>query len=318
VRKGQAALSTTVPIVIAHRGASGYLPEHTLIAKALAYGLGADFLEQDVVASRDGHLLVLHDLHLDDVSDVAKHFPGRHRDDGHYYVIDFDLTELRRLTLFERRKPGQTEPRFPGRFPHASGLAPIVTLNEELTFVAGLNRSTGRAVGVYPEIKHPRWHAEHGIDLAKRLLETLTTFGYTTAESPAFVQCFDAAELRRVRDDLGSRLRLIQLVGTESEYTSLLQKANLHEVASYADGLGPHHSQLVDERREVLPLARWAADAGLALHPYTFRADDLPGYARNLDEMLEIFFERVGVDGVFSDHPDIAVRVRGRVPRRKK
>jgi glycerophosphoryl diester phosphodiesterase len=121
-----------------------------------------------------------------------------------------------------------------------------------------------------------------------------------------------------VRKDLGCRLRLIQLVGTESEYTSLLTNASLHEVAGYAHGLGPHHSQLVDERREVLPLARWAADAGLALHPYTFRADDLPGYARNLDEMLEIFFERVRVDGVFSDHPDIAVRARGRVPSRKK
>jgi glycerophosphoryl diester phosphodiesterase len=308
----------TEPIVIAHRGASGYLPEHTLIAKALAYGLGADFLEQDVVASRDGHLLVLHDLYLDDVSDVAQHFAQRHRDDGHFYVIDFDLAELRQLTLFERRKPGKAEPRFPGRFPYTSGIAPIVTLNEELTFVAGINRATGRTVGVYPEIKHPRWHAEHGIDLAKQLLETLAAFGYTTAESPAFVQCFDAAELQRVRSELGSRLRLIQLVGTEPEYASLLTRAKLHEVASYAHGLGPHHSQLMDERREVLPLVRWAADAGLALHPYTFRADDLPAYARDLDEMLELFFERVRVDGVFCDHPDIAVRARSRVPSRKK
>jgi glycerophosphoryl diester phosphodiesterase len=308
----------TEPIVIAHRGASGYLPEHTLIAKALAYGLGADFLEQDVVASRDGHLVVLHDLYLDDVSDVAQYFGGRQRDDSHYYVIDFDLAELRQLTLFERRTPGGTEPRFPARFPHTSGVARIVTLDEELTFIAGLNRSTGRTVGVYPEIKHPRWHTEHGIDLSMELLETLAAFGYTTADSPAFVQCFDAAELRRVRGDLGSCLRLIQLVGTEPEYSPLLTQANLHEVARYAHGLGPHHSQLIDDRREVLPLVRWAADAGLALHPYTFRADDLPVYARNLDEMLDIFFERAQVDGVFSDHPDVAVRARNRVPQRKK
>jgi glycerophosphoryl diester phosphodiesterase len=306
------------PIVIAHRGASGYLPEHTLIAKALAYGLGADFLEQDVVASRDGHLLVLHDLHLNDVSDVAQHFAGRQRSDGHYYVIDFDLAELRQLTLFERRKPGRAEPRFPARFPHTSGLAQIVTLNEELTFVAGLNRSTGRTVGIYPEIKHPRWHAEHGIDLAKQLLTTLAAFGYTTAESPAFVQCFDASELRRVRQELGSGLRLIQLVGVEPEYAPLLTQANLPHVASYANGLGPHHSQLIDGQRQVLPLVRWAADAGLALHPYTFRADELPAYARSLDEMLEIFFGQARVQGVFTDHPDIAVRARGRVPRGAK
>ncbi len=308
----------TAPIVIAHRGASGYLPEHTLIAKALAYGLGADFLEQDVVASRDGHLLVLHDLYLDDVSDVAQRFAGRHRDDGHYYVIDFDLAELQQLTLFERRKPGHAEPRFPTRFPHTSGIARIVTLSEELTFVAGLNRSTGRTVGVYPEIKHPRWHAEHDIDLAKRLLETLAAFGYTTAESPAFVQCFNAVELRRVRQELGSGLRLIQLVDMEPEYASLLTRAGLDEVARYANGIGPHHSQLINERRDVLPLVRWADDAGLALHPYTFRADELPSYARNLDEMLELFFEHARVDGVFCDHPDIAVRARNRVPGRKK
>src|SRR5688572_24954616 len=96
----------TPPFVIAHRGASGYLPEHTLAAKALAYGLGADYLEQDVVATRDGRLVVLHDLHLDDISDVARRFPGRQRADGRHYVVDFDLSELETLRVFERRTPG--------------------------------------------------------------------------------------------------------------------------------------------------------------------------------------------------------------------
>ena len=91
---------TTTPIVIAHRGASGYLPEHTLAAKALAYGLGADYLEQDVVATRDSRLVVLHDLYLDDVTDVARRFPGRHRRDGRHYVIDFDLAETRAIACF--------------------------------------------------------------------------------------------------------------------------------------------------------------------------------------------------------------------------
>ena len=104
------------PVVIAHRGASGYLPEHTLEAKALAYGLGADFLEQDVVATRDHELVVLHDLYLDDVTNVAQIFPGRQRTDGHYYVIDFDLSELRALSVSERRRPGSEEPLFEQRF----------------------------------------------------------------------------------------------------------------------------------------------------------------------------------------------------------
>src|SRR5690606_38952800 len=105
------------PLVIAHRGASGYLPEHTLPAKALAHAQGADFLEQDVVASRDGALLVFHDLVLDELTDVAERFPGRARADGLHYVIDFDLAELRTLKAGERRLRGSRDARFPGRFP---------------------------------------------------------------------------------------------------------------------------------------------------------------------------------------------------------
>src|ERR671913_1263146 len=112
----------TPPIVIAHRGASGYLPEHTLAGKALAYGLGADFLEQDVVATRDSQLVVLHDIYLDDVTDVAVRFPGRHREDGRHYVVDFDLAELQTLTVFERRAPGSSAAKFPSRFPADIGL----------------------------------------------------------------------------------------------------------------------------------------------------------------------------------------------------
>ena len=111
------------PIVIAHRGASGYLPEHTLVAKALAYGLGADYLEQDVVATRDGKLVVLHDLHLDDVSDVAERFPGRQRDDGLHYVIDFDVAELKTLAVLERRAPDGANAKYPQRFPRDARIA---------------------------------------------------------------------------------------------------------------------------------------------------------------------------------------------------
>jgi glycerophosphoryl diester phosphodiesterase len=306
---------TLQPIVIAHRGASGYLPEHTLAAKALAHGLGADFLEQDVVATRDSQLVVLHDLYLDDVSDVARKFQGRHRDDGRHYVVDFDLAELRALTIFERRAPGTATAKYAARFPAEIGLFGIATLEEELRLVRGLNRSTGRSVGIYPELKDPGWHRRHGIDLAKLLLAELRAFGYSSADDAAFVQCFDAAELARLKHELACALPLIQLVGPEAEYASLLTPAGLRGVASYAYGLGPRYSQLVVEksgpgRPAASALTRLARDAGLRLHAYTFRRDDLPAYARTLEELLELFAVAIGVDGVFCDHPDIAVRVR--------
>jgi glycerophosphoryl diester phosphodiesterase len=309
----------TDAIVIAHRGASGYLPEHTLAAKALAYGLGADFLEQDVLASRDAELVVLHDLHLDDVTDVAQRFPGRHRDDGRHYVIDFDLAELQTLTVFERRRPGSDEARFPQRFPVATGIGHVVTLDQELQFVQGLNKSTGRRVGIYPEIKHPRWHFEHGIDLAQLLLTKLETFGYTEFDDAVYLQCFDADELRRVRNDLRCKLKLIQLVGTEPADADVLTPERLRVIAAYANGLGPNHSQLLQGqggRPRVTSVARWASDAGLQVHPYTFRADELPPYVSSLEHLLEIFLVDIGVQGVFCDHPDVAVRVRDTVAHR--
>jgi glycerophosphoryl diester phosphodiesterase len=305
---------TPAPIVIAHRGASGYLPEHTLVAKALAYGLGADFLEQDVVATRDGTLVVLHDLHLDDISDVAQRFPGRQRSDGRYYVIDFDLAELETLRVFERRLPGTAVLKYPGRFPGDVGISGIATLADELRLVRGLNKSMGRSVGIYPEIKEPDWHRRQGIDLAPRLLAELASFGYSHARDPVFVQCFDPAELVRIKEELGCELKLIQLVGVEPRYAELLTPAGLRRVMQYAIGLGPHHSQLagaaVDRRPQLAPLTRLAQDAGLQLHPYTFRRDDLPSYARTLEEWLEFFLVEARVDGLFCDHPDVAVGVR--------
>jgi glycerophosphoryl diester phosphodiesterase len=306
------------PIVIAHRGASGYLPEHTLEAKALAYGLGADYLEQDVVATRDSRLVVLHDLYLDDVTDVARRFPSRQRADGRHYVVDFDLAELQQLAVSERRKPGSSSARFPERFPPDAALFRIATLDQELALIAGLNRSMRRTVGIYPEIKNPRWHHDHGIDLAKLLLAALAAHGYEQAESPAYVQCFDADELKRVREELGCRLQLVQLVGEEPEYAPLLTDQGLARVARYADALGPSYKQLVAAQSFPLRksvLAETAKREGLKLHPYTFRRDDLPPFATDFDELLRAFFSDIEVDGLFSDQPDIAARARDRAAR---
>lgn len=307
-----------VPIVIAHRGASGYLPEHTLEAKALAYGLGADYLEQDVVATRDSRLVVLHDLHLDEVTDVASRFPGRQRADGRHYAIDFDLAELQQLAVSERRRPGSAAARFPERFPEGVALFRIATLEQELALIAGLNKSMRRIVGIYPEIKDPRWHHDHGVDLARLLLDTLDAHGYDDAGSPAYVQCFDAGELRRVREELECRLKLVQLVGEEPAYAPLLTSDGLARIARYADALGPSYKQLVAAQSFPLrrsALAEAAKRAGLLLHPYTFRRDDAPPYAPDFEALLRAFFNDIEVDGLFCDQPDIAVRVRDRAAR---
>lgn len=301
------------PFVIAHRGASGYLPEHTREAKALAYGLGADYLEQDVVAARDGTLVVMHDLHLDDMTDVADRFPGRARRDGRHYVIDFDWEELASLRVHERRRPGRSERVFEGRFDEPWVDFRLVRLDDELRFVRALNRTTGRRVGVYPEIKHPGFHRDHGVDLAVSMLAALADHGYDAADSGAVVQCFDAEVLRRCRVELGTRLPLAQLV--EAGRLEALGPADLERIAGYAAALAPHHADLV--RRGNPPEPNDARDrarrAGLALHPYTFRRDQPPMEPGEFEALLEFYFTEVGVEAVFCDQPDAAVRVRDRV-----
>lgn len=303
-----------MPAIIAHRGASAYLPEHTLPAKAMAYAMGADFLEQDVVATRDDQLVVLHDIHLDRVTDVAAQFPGRGRDDGRYYVRDFDLAEVRTLRVTERLDDDGM-PVYPRRFPpHGSRFA-VHTLDEELEFVQGLNKATGGTTGVYPEIKRPAWHREQGIDLGGAMLGVLGAHGYEGPDDPVFVQCFDADEVRRLRDELGCRMRLVQLIGDNSwgesatDYDALCSEAGLSELARTADAIGPWVNRLYAPGTGNGPprstgLAEHAHSAGLLVHPYTFRADDLaPGFG-NFDEMLRFFCAELGVDGLFTDFPD--------------
>lgn len=296
------------PVVIAHRGASGYLPEHTLAAKALAFGMGADYLEQDVVATRDGHLIVFHDLTLEQTTDVQEKYPGRAREDGRFYCIDFSLEEIRGLNAGERRATGKDEARFPGRFPVGTGRFGVCTLEEELEFVAGLARSTQRRVGIYPEIKEPAWHRREGIDLGARVLATLDGFGYRSAADAAFVQCFDPAELRRLRVDLGCRLKLVQLLDSSDPAPS---GSDLREIARHADAIGPAIGLVYrgpgPSGATLSGLVGEARDAGLAIHPYTFRNDDLPAGIASFAGLLDLFIDQIGIDGLFTDFPDLVV-----------
>jgi glycerophosphoryl diester phosphodiesterase len=164
-------------LIIAHRGSSGYLPEHTLEAKAYAHAQGADFIEQDLVATRDDELVVVHDIHIDRVTNVAEVFPGRARDDGRFYVRDFDLQEIRQLTARERRQDDGRSAVFPHRFPLDRGSFKVPTLQEEVELIQGLDTATGRNTGIYTEIKKPAWHRANGIDLSRRVLDELARLG---------------------------------------------------------------------------------------------------------------------------------------------
>ena len=304
------------PLVIAHRGASGYLPEHTAEAKALAYGMGADYLEQDVVATRDAKLIVMHDVALDDVTNVAAVFPGRARADGRYYAIDFDLAEIRRLRVVERRRAGTSDSLYPRRFQSRDVPFRVSTLGEEIELIQGLNRTTGRSVGIYPEIKEPRWHREQGIDLAVLLLEELDRHGYNGPEAPVFVQCFDSSELVRIRVDLGSSLPLIQLLPYSDRAWREMTVSDAKALAAHATGVGLPYEQLIVAPKgrtatlEPAPLAAALRAAELRVHAYTFRADQLPAWTTSFRDLVRAFLADVRVDGIFCDHPDIAVAVR--------
>lgn len=309
-------MSSNRVAVIAHRGASGYLPEHTLAAKALAFAMGADFLEQDVVATRDDELVVLHDVHLDRVSDVAAVFPGRARRDGRFYVRDFELGELRQLRASERfDEAGRAV--YPGRYPVSSGEFRFHTLAEELALLAELNASCGRTTGIYPEIKRPAWHRAEGIDIAPRLLTVLERFGYTGPDSRVYVQCFDPTELARIRGSLGSTLKLVQLIGDNSwqesaaDYAVLQSAGSLARLAAFVDGIGPWLPQCY-ELRDGAPrpsgLVAAAHRVGLVVHPYTVRSDSLPDGFRSHDELVHFCADGLGVDGLFTDFPDLTRR----------
>ena len=318
------ALSGERALVVAHRGASGYLPEHTLAAKALSHGMGADFIEQDVVLTKDDHPIVLHDVCLDTVTNVADRFPGRARKDGRFYAVDFSLNEVQALRVTERIDVKTRAAVYPRRFPLGRSHFQVPTLAEEIELIQGLNRSTGRDVGIYTEIKSPAWHRAQGKDVGKVVLEVLGRYGYRDRRDQAYVQCFDPAELKRVRHELNSRLRLVQLIGKgdgrdgTTDFDRMRTIEGLEEVAGYAEGIGPEMSHVVagrDDQGKLIfsSLVKDAHRQGLVVHPYTFRADSLPEYAASFEELLRLFLREARVDGLFTDFPDRAVAVRDRL-----
>ncbi len=306
-------------IVVAHRGASAYLPEHTLEAKAMAYAMGAHYIEQDVVMTKDDQLLVLHDITLNRTTDVALRFPGRVRSDGLHYVVDFTLDEIRSLRVNEgvSTRSGSREMIYPERFPLDKSNFRVNTLAEEIEMIQGLNHSTGKDVGIYPEVKSPAFHRAEGKELSRAIVATLKNYGYTSKADKVFVQTFEFDELKLLHDvilpEAGVELKLVQLIGDETEYAGLLSAEGMAMLAQYADGLGPEKGLIIS--RDADPtnpqptgLVALAHQNGMQVHPYTFRADSgqLPPYAETFAQLLELFYFRAGVDGLFTDFPDLA------------
>lgn len=312
--------ATSDALIIAHRGASAYLPEHTFEAYLLAYGQGADFIEPDLVLTADGHLIALHDLTLEATTNVAEVFPDRAREDGRYYAIDFRLEEIRRLRVSERIEADSGQARYPERWPPSLGEFRIVTLEDLIVWLTELNRATGRRVGLYPETKFPAFHAKSGQDIADALLRVLVRHDLPNPSMPIFIQSFEPAPLERIRRDHGNRFSLIQLIGSNDwqmnnvDYECMITPAGLQGVAAYADGIGPPLTALFefDSNRRPMPspLFRSARDMKLEIHPFTFRREGLPE-GQSLESLLDIFLHEFEIDGLFTDHPDVAVERRG-------
>ncbi|MCG8416214.1 MAG: glycerophosphodiester phosphodiesterase [Pseudomonadales bacterium] len=308
-------------IVIAHRGASGYLPEHTLEAKAMAYAMGADYIEQDVVMTADDQLIVLHDITLDRTTNVDEVFPNRARDDGRYYAIDFTLEEIRRLTAtegFRINENGEKQQGYANRFPMGTSTFSVPTLQEEIELIQGLNKSTGKDIGIYPEIKQPAFHRNEGKDISTAVVRMLKEYGYTTKQDKVFLQTFDFDELWKIHEEIfpaeGVDVNLIQLIGDPDDYPWMFEDDGMKKLSFAADGIGPSHGLVIDRSSKkgdimVTGLVSAAHASGLQVHPYTYRTDpgQIPGYADSFEELLELHYFLADVDGLFTDFPDRAV-----------
>ncbi|GAA2523637.1 glycerophosphoryl diester phosphodiesterase [Winogradskya humida] len=322
-------------LVVGHRGASGYRPEHTLASYELAARLGADFIEPDLVSTKDHVLVARHEPEIGGTTDVASRpeFASRKRTvllDGisvtGWFTHDFTLAELKTLRATER---------IPAVRQHNTlynGLFPVPTFQEILDLRKRLSKELDREIGVYPETKHPTYFRELGLDLETPLVQVLRRNGLDRADAKVFVQSFEAKNLQALREDYRLRAPSIFLTsatgspfGDTTTYAEYLTPAGLRRLARYADGIGPDKSQVIprkadDTLGEPTTLVKDAHAAGLKVMPYTFRAEnaflpadyrvgtDPAAYGRAIDE--QVTFLKTGLDGLFTDQADIGVLAR--------
>jgi len=315
-----------VPLVIGHRGNAGYRPEHTIASYELAIEHGADFIEPDVVSTKDRVLIARHENDISATTDVADKFPDRRRTkvvDGvtinGFFTEDFTLAEIKTLRAKER---------LPFRNQGFNGVYEVPTLQEVIDVAKRKSRETGRVIGIYPETKHPTYFRSIGLPLEGRLVEVLEANGYRGPNAPVFIQSFEVQNLK----DLNhlTKLRLVQLIDSGTlkpfdfvvtndprTYADLMTPGGLAEIATYANGIGPNKRNIVPQNADgtlgaPTNLVRDAHRVRLVVHPFTFRDEPVflaPDYQNDaLREYVQ--FYRLGVDGLFSDFADRAVFAR--------
>ncbi|WP_294091777.1 glycerophosphodiester phosphodiesterase [Sphingomonas sp.] len=319
----------TGPLVIAHRGASGERPEHTLLAYELAIKQGADYIEPDLVPTKDGHLVVRHENNIVETTDIAQHpeFAARRttktidgvKETG-WFTEDFTLAELKTLRAIERlpqMRPANTQ---------YNGQAEIPTLEEVIALAKRAGAESGRTIGIYPETKHPSYFAALGLAIEPKLLAALKKAGWDRADAPVFIQSFEVNNLKALHQK--TKVRLIQLIkpatapadGSYATYREMAEPAALKQIAAYAYGIGPELTQILAADNKPTTLIADAHAAGLKVHPWTFRAEnaflnlayrtgtDPAEHGRLLEEIR--FFIGLGVDGFFTDYPYIGAQAR--------
>jgi glycerophosphoryl diester phosphodiesterase len=323
---------TRRPVIIGHRGAAGYRPEHTLASYELAARMGADFIEPDLVSTRDHVLVARHEPDITGTTDVASRpeFAARRTTkllDGvavtGWFTEDFTLAELKALRAVERLPSvRQRNTLYDHRFE-------VPTFDEILDLRSRLSTELGRQIGVYPETKHPTFFQAAGVPLEEPLVAALRRAGLDHPDSPVFVQSFEAANLRELRSRYRLRAPLVFLTSATGtpfndarHYADYLTPAGLHELSGYVDAIGPDKNQVIPRLADgslgaPTSLVADAHAAGLVVHPYTFRAEnqflpadyrvgtDPDGYGRAIDE--QITFLSAGLDGFFTDQADIGV-----------
>ncbi|GAB2997030.1 glycerophosphodiester phosphodiesterase [Saccharothrix stipae] len=335
---GETASSRKGPLVIGHRGASGYRPEHTLAAYELAARMGADYIEPDLVVTKDGKLVARHENEIGGTTDVAARteFAGRRTTkviDGAsitgWFTEDFTLAELKTLRAKERIP--EVRPRntlYDGRFP-------VPTLEEVIDLSRRLSRELGRDIGIYPETKHPTYFQDIGLPLEPRLVDVLNRAGLNRHGAKVYVQSFEVANLKQLKSKL--RVPLVQLInssgapydfvkaGDKRTYSDLVTPEGLREIRTYASGIGAAKDRIIPRDaagflREPTTLVRDAHTRGLIVHAWTFRNEntflpadfrsstDPAAYGRAFGEYAK--FYATGLDGVFADNPDTAVEAR--------
>jgi glycerophosphoryl diester phosphodiesterase len=324
-------------LVIAHRGASGYRPEHTPAAYSLAAALGADYLEPDLVATLDGVLVARHENEISGTTDIADHpvFADRRITkivDGTavtgWFVEDFTYEELRTLRARERM------PALRCANTAYDGRESIPTFDDVVALARQESARLGRSIGVFPEIKHPMYFRRLGLPLEELLAERIVSLGLNRGgDKPAevMVQSFEPTSLRRLA--VMTDVPLVQLidsdgapndllrVGDRRTFADLIEPAGLREISTYAQVLAPHKDLVIPrtasgELDAPTSLVEQAHRAGLAVHLWTFRAEQrfLP---IGLDLAAELArFAATGIDGVFADQPDIAVALAAKVNQR--